>query len=207
MARVVVAVLALTACAKETAPPPPAPAPKPDAPRAAAPPHVETREIDVKHFDDLALVRARVPSDWVGTGQSFAPPTPTDGYPVLELDITCNGGCDAKSLPPNMTALVKSTATGAARPNYNTGDPALDAVRLDVAVVDEGDSQDGVYQAVRVTKPASVTGPYRDEFVARCARLHGDQSAFVYAFVRAPVSAEKTFWPLLLEACKTWEYK
>ncbi len=152
-------------------------------------------------------MRARVPSGWVGSGQSFRPPTETDGYPVLELDITCNGMCSAEALPNNLAALVKGTATGAARPNFNTGDPALDAVRLDVAVVDEGTWKDGGYQAVRVTKPAGLSGPYREELVARCARVHPTQPVFVHAFVRAPLSAEKTLWPLLLEACKTWGYR
>ncbi|HKA88052.1 MAG TPA: hypothetical protein VKE22_10315 [Haliangiales bacterium] len=205
MLRTLVAAAALAACAKETVSPPPADKPAPP-PAQPAPPQLETRDIVVKHVDDQAAVRARVPSDWVGSGQSFRPPREMDGYPILAFDITCNGACDAATLPKNLVALVKGTATGAARPNLNTGDPALDAVRLDAAVVDEGEWKDGGYQAVRVTRPAGLTGPYRDELVARCARTHPGVGAFVHAFVRAPVSAEKTLWPLLLEACKTWAY-
>src|SRR5262249_61696545 len=73
MLRTLVAAAALAACAKETVSPPPADKPAPP-PAQPAPPQLETRDIVVKHVDDQAAVRARVPSDWVGSGQSFRPP-------------------------------------------------------------------------------------------------------------------------------------
>jgi hypothetical protein len=89
------------------------------------------------------------------------------------------------------------------RPNTGTGDPALDAVRLDVTLVDRGELPDGAYSVVRVTRPHGVAGPYRDRLVARCARMEPSGKRFVYATAWSWLVHEPHHGPAVIAACKS----
>jgi hypothetical protein len=97
-----------------------------------------------------------------------------------------------------------STVEGKARPNINTGDPALDKVRLDLAAVDEGKLGDGVFRVVRVTRPEGLEGPYREELVAVCVRgARGGPAVAAQGW--APIGREAELGPIIVAACKTFE--
>jgi hypothetical protein len=97
-----------------------------------------------------------------------------------------------------------ATVEGKARPNINTGDPALDAVRLERAAVENGQLGDGVFRVARVTRPAVLEGPYREELVEVCVRgARGGPAVAAQAW--APIAREAELGPVIVAACKTLE--
>jgi hypothetical protein len=192
--------------ATEPAPKPPAatePAPKPPAPAQPAP---ELRELTVTSAGSTAKVRVKVPASWraeaSGAGVRNAYGEQVAG---IGFTVTCDGSCAAAELPGHLARLVGAAPESEARPNYNTGDPKLDAVRLDVEKLDEGDLPDGKRIVLRVRKPAGLEGPYPQGLVAVCARLHPARDRFVVAHARVALEAEKEWATAATEACRTFE--
>ena len=56
--------------------------------------------------------------------------------PSVSFERTCGGVCSAANVARVLAGLVESVKSSAARPNYNTGDPRLDAMRMDVTVLE-----------------------------------------------------------------------
>jgi hypothetical protein len=159
-----------------------------------------------------ANVTITVPAAWTAT---------TNGYGVkdeygettagVELDVTCNGDCAASALGKNLADLIGGVAANEAQPNVGTGDPTLDAVRLDVKTVDQGDLTDagpefaaGKFVVVRVTKPAGLDGPYPEQLVAVCGRVHPNKDRLVIAKAFVGVDQEKDLGPAIIDACKSF---
>ena len=110
--------------------------------------------------------------------------------------------CSAANVAQVMAGLVESVKSSAARPNYNTGDPKLDAMRMDVAVLEEGKLPGGgPFVALRVTRGAGWAGPNLDQLLAVCALVGPD--FYVLTTARIGLVDEQPLWPLLLEACKS----
>jgi hypothetical protein len=199
----------LATCGKTEAPPAPRPpaaseaAPTPPAP---APPAPELREVTVTSAGTTAKVRVKVPASWraqangAGVRNSYGEQVAGIGFTV-----TCDGSCAPAELPGHLARLIGAVSESEARPNFNTGDPKLDAVRLDVEKVDQGDLPDGKWIVVRVRKPAGLDGPYPQELVAVCARLHPARDRFVVAQARVALEAEKEWGTAAEAACRTFD--
>ena len=184
-----------------TTPVAPAPAAMP-----AAPSGPKTLELDVKRHDKAIKVKVKVPGE-LTAGDAMASLRETNSGEFLtgiQFSLTCDGAC-GKGLADNLAKFVAGAPDRASKPNYNTGDAKLDAVRLDVKTVDQGDIPDGKFVVYRVKKQAGLEDPYREHFEAVCARLLPDKSMFVSAYAYTMLDTEKSFGPQMVEACKTFE--
>nr|HEX4314574.1 hypothetical protein [Kofleriaceae bacterium] len=120
------------------------------------------------------------------------------------FQITCDGDCSAGKLPGQLAKLVAHAPDADKIPNLNTGDPKLDAVRLDAVTLDHGDIPGGKFVVYRITKPAGLDGPYQEQFKAVCARLDPKQERFVVAQVWTSLAEETELGPQLVAACKSF---
>ena len=183
-----------------SAPPPPA---APPATAAVGAPAVD-REIDVTEPSASAKLRVRLPTAWTADPTSVVL---RDEYKEaiagVQFTVICNAGCGDDELARAPKVLDQTFATKA-RPNVNTGDPAMDAVRLKVDVLEQGDVRGGKFRVARITRPAGVEGPYREQIYAVCVRVSPGAKAVV-AQAWAPLDREAELGPLIVTACKTFE--
>lgn len=213
---VVVAALCSAACGKESAKPKEDPVPsngknggaKTPAPAADAAPAPSAdpvdREVEVTSIHgDGARVRVRVPASWEERESRFVL-TNEFGETVaaVQFSVMFESGASADDIA-RFPAIVDSGFEGKLRPNLNSGDPKLDAVRLELAVVEEGDLPDGRFKVGRITKPAGAEGPYREVLQASCIRgTKGGKAVAVQGWV--PLDREQELGPMVVEACKTF---
>jgi hypothetical protein len=127
-------------------------------------------------------VRFTLPSGWqksVGFGPTTYGPVET-GQPFptrVTLSAGCNGNCDPRAIPANIDAHFAAFVERASRPNFNTGDETLDAVRADVTTLARFDlpAGRGVALAVDYAKELLASGPYQPQFQVLCVvRQPGD---------------------------------
>lgn len=172
------------------------------APPAPAP--IVDRELDVTSVNLSARVRVRVPATWAVSGITVALRDETqEAIAGVQFTILCDGPCGDDEIA-RLPQIVDQTFETRARPNINTGDPALDAVRMTVEPVDQGDVPNGTFRVARVRKPAGVQGPYRDQLYVVCARARPG-SKVVAAQAWAPLDREAELGPVIVAACKTFE--
>ncbi len=120
----------------------------------------------------------------------------------IQFTVICNDQCGDDQIA-NMPKVINETFETRARPNLNTGDAVLDAVRLNVELVEEGDVPDGKFRIARVTKPAGLQGPYREQLYGVCVRAKKG-AKIVAAQAWAPVGRAE-LGPVIVNACKTFE--
>lgn len=100
--------------------------------------------------------------------------------------------------------IIDTSFDNKSRPNQNTGDPKLDAIRLNVAVLEEGEVADGRFRVARVTKGPEVTGPIHDQLFAVCVRGRaGGKIVAAQAWVE--LARDDQLGKLIIDACKTFE--
>lgn len=209
---------ALAACGRESKPKPSQEAPVPNhddprptppagqpAPPAAAPAgSVVDRELDVTSVNLRARVRVKVPAAWTVSGlQVVLRDEYQEAIAGVQFTVTCDGTCGDDEVA-KLPQLVDQTFETRTRPNIGTGDPALDAVRMNLEVVDQGDVPNGKFRVGRITKPADLQGPYRNQLYAVCARARPG-SKIVAAQAWAPLAREAELGPVIVAACKTFE--
>ncbi|HEX3475981.1 MAG TPA: hypothetical protein VHT91_13235 [Kofleriaceae bacterium] len=181
----------------------PPPAGQPAAPAAPAAPAVD-RELDVASVNLRARVRVKVPATWTVSGlQVVLRDQYQEAIAGVQFTVTCDGACGDDEIA-KLPQLVDQTFETRSRPNIGTGDPALDAVRMKVEIVDQGDVPNGKFRVGRITKPADVQGPYRNQLYAVCARAKPG-SKIVAAQAWAPLDKEAELGPVIVAACKTFE--
>lgn len=177
------------------------PAGQPTSPLAAA---AVDRELDVASVNLRARVRVKVPAAWTVSGlQVVLRDESQEAIAGVQFTVTCDGACGDDEIA-KLPQFVDQTFETRARPNIGTGDPALDAVRMKVEVVDQGDVPNGKFRVGRITKPADVQGPYRNQLYAVCARAKPG-SKIVAAQAWAPLDKEAELGPTIVAACKTFE--
>lgn len=186
---------------RDAAPGVKAEAPRPPQPPAA--PVLEAREIALD--DGKVKVKAKIPSGFTASGGSTTFWSPVEATsiirPSVQIDHTCGGVCSAENVATVLAKLVNDAKASAARPNLNTGDPKLDAMRMDVTVLEEGKLPgSGPFVALRVTRGAGWEGPNLDQLLAVCAVAGADYVVITQA--RIGLVDEKPLWPLLVESCK-----
>jgi hypothetical protein len=178
------------------------------APAAAKPPEadaVAAREIPVLSTGgETGNVRVRLPASWSRRAQSIVLEDEFhEAVAGVQFDVVCEKQCTDEDIARFGTILDSTFATRV-RPNVNTGDPALDAVRMDLALVQEGELADGRFRVARVTRPAGLEGPYREQLYAVCVRGRpGGQAMAAQGW--APLAREADLGPIIVETCKTFE--
>jgi len=162
------------------------------------------RDMDIAGLNASARVRVRLPASWIASEVSIVL---RDQYQEaiagVQFTVICNAGCGDDDIA-RMPQVVDQTFETRVRPNVNTGDPAMDAVRLKLEVVDQGDVPGGKFRVARVTRPAGLQGPYRDELYAVCVRAKRGAKV-VEAQAWAPLAREQELGPVIVTACKTFE--
>ena len=182
---------------------PPTPPAAPSAAAAAAAPAVD-RELDVKEPSASAKVRVKLPASWSANELSIVLRDEfNEAIAGVQFTVICNQGCTDDDIA-RMPKVLEQTFETKARPNVNTGDPAMDAVRLDVAVVEDGELAAGKFRVALVAKPAGLKGPYREQLYAVCVRAKPGAKV-VAAQALAPVDRERDLGPVIVNACKTFE--
>ena len=183
---------------------PPKPPTTPPAPASAAAAPAVDRELDVKDSNASAKVRVKLPASWsAGDLQIVLRDEFNEAIAGVQFTVTCDQACGDAEIA-QIPKLVDQTFETRARPNLNTGDPALDAVRLNVAVVEQGDVPSGKFRVARVTKPAGLDGPYREQLYAVCVRAKPGAKV-VAAQAWAPIDRERDLGAIIVTACKTFE--
>jgi hypothetical protein len=193
--------------------PAPFPAPSATAPSAvaAAPPSaaapsaaVVDRELAIHDLNASAKVRVKLPAAWTEAPLSIVLRDEfQEAIAGVQFTVICDAGCGDAELA-RAAEVVEQTFETRARPNVNTGDPVMDAVRLKVEVVEQGDVAGGKVRVARITKPAGLEGPYREQLYAVCVR--GEKGAkIVAAQAWAPLDRQGDLGPLIVTACKTFE--
>jgi hypothetical protein len=179
-----------------------APPSTPDAAAAAA--QATDRDIDITGLNASARVRVKLPASWSASEISVVL---RDQYQEaiagVQFTVICNAGCSDDDIA-RMPQVVDQTFDTRVRPNVNTGDPAMDAVRLKLEIVDQGEVPGGKFRVARVTRPAGLQGPYRDELYAVCVRAKRG-AKIVEAQAWAPLAREQELGPVVVTACKTFE--
>jgi hypothetical protein len=179
---------------------------KPAEKAAAAKPAAGTEEAAAAR--ELALpsggrVRVALPASWVPRASSIVLENESrEAVAGVQFDVVADKASEEDI--SRFAVVADSTVDGKARPNINTGDPAMDAVRLDVTAIDRGGLADGVFRVARITRPAGLEGPYREELVAVCVRGASRQPA-VAAQAWAPIAREAELGPVIVAACKGFE--
>lgn len=186
------------------------PAPAPDAAPVAAPPAIEDKAIDVPFMVETkkVKVKARVPVAWV---RRDALPTwdPPDARSLpmwhrsYEITATCDGGCTPAELANKPASYLEAIKAHHIKPKMS-GDPAKDEITVaPVTELEHGDlPQGGKFALLRVEKPVGSKDDYPDLFVGNCITRRPDDGFMVVTRVTAAPADEKTWWPVLVEACK-----
>jgi hypothetical protein len=181
-------------------------APKPPKPPEAAgtADAVAAREVPVPSSGgEPGKVRVRLPASWSLRAQSLVLEDEfREAVAGVQFDLVCQKCTDEDVARFGTT--VDSTFGTRVRPNINTGDPALDAVRMELALVEEGKLPDGQFRVARVTRPPGLEGPYREQLYAVCVRgRRGGQAMAAQGW--APLAREVELGSIIVEACKTFE--
>jgi hypothetical protein len=147
--------------------------------------------------DHRTRSRVTVPADWPCNERGCFVRN-SWGEAVIGIELVAFPGSH-----DTLDRMIEELPETERRPNTDTGDPALDRVRLDVVLVERGELPDGAYSVVRVTRPPEVVGPYRDRLVARCARMEPSGTRFVYATAWSWLVHEAHHGAAVIAACKS----
>jgi len=174
----------------------------------------ESIKIKRPNSEDTLSLKTKIPSDWAQNpdfGAVVYQPKNKDDYffpPVLQFQASCGGSCDPKDITKNVENLIKRIKDTLARPNYNTGDPELDAIQANVEIlVDEKFADDGWILAAAVSYPEELsTALYIPKIIVHSFRHHKSDGFFVQTTARAQLSQKEEFLDIFLEACKQTDY-
>lgn len=173
-------------------------------PPVAAGSSIADRELEIVEPNASARVRVKLPASWeVNETQMVLRDEFKEAIAGMQFSILCNEGCGDADLA-RIPQILEQTFEKKARPNVDTGDPKLDAIRMNVDLVAQGDLPDGKFRVARMTRPADARGPYRDQLYAVCIRAK-QGAKVVAAQAWAPIDKEAELGELLIAACKTFE--
>lgn len=169
---------------------------------AAASGDAAMREMTVPSLQ--GRVRVKLPASWAQRPQSIVLENEVrEAVAGVQFDVICEDKCEAADVA-RFPSIVDSSFKNQVQPNVGTGDPEMDAVRLDLKIVEEGEIPGGRFRVGRITKPAAVRGPYREQLYAVCVKGREGEPA-VSAQAWAPLAREAELGPIIVEACKTFE--
>lgn len=173
----------------------------------AAPAGRVEREVIIERSGKKAVVKLRVPASWEARPDGFREPEPYQGIWPSSVSArfggySCSGSCQDADFERELAALIDRERDRLATPNKNTGDPARDAVRLEVTELARGELKNGQFVAHRVRKPGDLEGPYFEGSSATCAYFRPGDEFYVEVRVTATRASEADLFDDLLAACK-----
>jgi hypothetical protein len=174
----------------------------------------ESIEVKLPNSEETLVLKAKIPPNWVRNpdfGAIVYQPKNKDDYfdpPRLQYETSCGGSCKPKDIPKNIENLVIGIKNTLSRPNYNTGDPELDAIRANVEIlVEEKYADDGWILAAAVSYPEELSSAlYIPKIVVNAFRHHKDDRFFVQTTASVQLTQKEEFLSVLLEACKQTDY-
>ncbi len=174
----------------------------------------ETLEIKLPNSEDTLTVKARIPATWIRNpdfGTVVFQPKDYEDYfypPFIQFTISCAGSCDPEAIPGNIENRIKGIIDTLTRPNINTGDPELDAIRANVEILTEEkfSENDWIFAAV-VTYPENLSSAQYVPKVAVHAFCHHPGDAFfVETNASAHLDQKDEMLKILMAACKETNY-
>lgn len=174
----------------------------------------ETFEIKLPNSEDTLTVKAGIPATWIRNpnfGAVVFQPKDYEDYfypPFIQFTISCAGSCDPEAIPGNIENRIKGIIDTLTRPNINTGDPELDAIRANVEILTEEkfSENDWIFAAV-VTYPENLSSAQYVPKVAVHAFCHHPGDAFfVETNARAHLDQKDALLKILMAACKKTNY-
>ncbi|MFC2164316.1 hypothetical protein ACFLT2_04900 [Acidobacteriota bacterium] len=174
----------------------------------------ESIEFKLPNSEGTLSLKAKIPSNWAlnpDFGAIVYQPENKDDYfypPLLQYGSSCGGSCDPKDIPKNIEKLIKGIKDTLARPNINTGDPELDAIRANVEILAEEKFADNAWiLAAAVSYPEELSSAmYTPKIVVHAFRHHKDARFFIQTTARAQLTQKEEFLAVFLEACKHTDY-
>jgi len=171
-------------------------------------------EIALPMAEATLSVKARIPAGWIRNtdfeGAVYQPEDYGDYFypPLIQYQAACAGSCDPRDIPGNIGKAILGIKERLSRPNINTGDPELDAVRAEVDIIsDEKCGDDGWILAAAVTYPENLSPAlYTPKIVVHSFRHHQKDGFFVQTTARAHLNQKEELLSLLIEACKMTDY-
>ncbi|MFH1532185.1 MAG: hypothetical protein ABIK09_15780 [Pseudomonadota bacterium] len=151
-----------------------------------------------------------LPAGWgEGTAWGKGHWGPGDGDLAFSFDLSCNGDCNPAAIAGNLARGFDGFKDSAARPNFNSGDPAKDAIRATVEAAAEADLPNGRLLALRVTYSEEVlaSGPYRPQLRLLCAWHTPGDAWYLTLDLRADLEPGEAILPALVDVCKSVEVK
>ncbi|MFP4082256.1 MAG: hypothetical protein ACLFVG_05795 [Candidatus Aminicenantes bacterium] len=174
----------------------------------------ETFEIELPNSEDTLTVNARIPATWIRNpdfGTVVFQPKDYEDYfypPFIQFTISCAGSCDPEAIPGNIEKRIKGIIDTLTRPNINTGDPELDAIRANVDILTEEkfSENDWIFAAV-VTYPENLSSvQYVPKVAVHAFRHHPGDAFFVETNARAHLDQKDEMLKILMAACKETNY-
>jgi hypothetical protein len=174
----------------------------------------ENIEVKIPNSEETLALKAKIPAGWARNpdfgGIVYQPDNYADYFypPILSYTTGCAGSCAPNDIPKNIEKLIKGIKDTLARPNINTGDPELDAIRANVKIIaEEKFSDDGWLLAAAVSYPEELSSAmYTPKIVVNTFRHHKGDRFFVQTTARAQLSQKDEFLSVFLEVCKQTDY-
>jgi hypothetical protein len=174
----------------------------------------ESIEVKLPNSEETLALKAKIPANWARNpdfGGIVYQPTNKDDYfypPTLSYGAKCAGSCAPEDIPKNIEKLLKGIKDTLARPNINTGDPELDAIRANVEIIaDEKFADDGWILAAAVTYPEELSSAmYTPKIVVHGFRHHKGDGFFIQTTANAQLTQKEELLNVFLEACKQTDY-
>lgn len=174
----------------------------------------ESIELKLPNSEEILTLKAKIPLNWTRNpdfgGLVYQPDNKDDCFdpPLIQYATSCGGSCDPQEIPKNIERLIKEIKDTLARPNINTGDPELDAIRANVeSLVEEKYADDAWILAAAVTYPEDLSSAmYTPKIVVNAFRHHKGDHFFVQTTARAQLAQREEFLAIFLEACKQTDY-
>jgi len=174
----------------------------------------ESVKVKLHNSEEILTLKTKIPPSWSRNpdfgGVVYQPQNYADYFypPILQYETSCGGSCAPQDIPNNIENRIKGIKNTLARPNINTGDPELDAIRAYVEIlVEEKYAEDGWIIAAAVSYPEELSSAlYIPKIVVHSFRHHQGDRFFVQTTARAQLTQKEEFLALFLEVCKQTDY-
>jgi hypothetical protein len=171
-------------------------------------------ELELPLSQGTLSVRAGIPRAWERNpdfgGPVFQPPDKDDYFypPLLQYQASCGGSCEPSAIPANIEAALRSIKESLARPNINTGDPSLDAIRARVDIFREERIEEKIWiLAAGVVYPENLPRSlYVPKFVVHGFRYRAGDGFYIQTAAHGPLDRKNELLDLLIAACLATEY-
>lgn len=174
----------------------------------------ESIEVKIPMSGSVQKVKASIPEKWERNPQfgtvMYQPHDKGDYFfpPMIQFTAECSGICSPDKIPSNIATKITSLKEQMERPNFNTGDPKLDAVRANVKITaDEKIGEDQWLLAAEVSYPEELSSAmYVPQVKIYGFRYHPGHKYFIMTSAHAHLNDKDRFLAPLIEAAKQTDY-